>query len=206
MEMIGKKFGKLTVLELNEKDERKGVYYFCKCDCGCEKSINKYNLIKGKSKACGYCRESPNKKHGLSNTRISSIYRGMKDRCFNPNNYDYKHYGGRGITICEEWLGENGFMNFVFWSNDNGYREDLTIDRIDNNKGYSPDNCRWATRREQANNTRRNTFYEHNGEVHTISEWSRISGVRPENIIHRIQSGWKFEDAISSAKRVNQYI
>ncbi len=129
----------------------------------------------------------------------------MKQRCLNPNSEAYKHYGGRGITICEEW--KNNFYAFVGWAFNNGYSEELTLDRIDNNGNYCPDNCRWATRLEQAQNQRTNVVLTLNGETHTISEWSRITGIPRTTIQNRIYAGKdvKYVLTFPSKKGNNQY-
>lgn len=109
------------------------------------------------------------------NQRLAKIYHAMKQRCYNVNNTGYKNYGGRGIAICDEWL--ESPESFQEWALNNGYTDKLTIDRINNDKGYSPDNCRWATMKQQANNKRNNHFVTYNGETHTISEWADSLGV-----------------------------
>lgn len=108
-------------------------------------------------------------KHGQCGTRLYNIFRGMKKRCYNKNCKDFYKYGGRGITVCDEW--KDSFQAFYDWSIANGYFDNLTIDRIDNNKGYSPDNCRWVDIKTQSNNTRKNVFLTYNGETMTLAEW-----------------------------------
>ena len=118
----------------------------------------------------------------------------MKYRCYYQNHPSYKNYGGRGITVCQEWLDD--FMNFYNWSMANGYSDELTIDRIDVNGNYEPNNCRWATRKEQQNNMRNNVFLEANGERHTISEWSEITGINRSTISNRLRRGKSIKEAI----------
>ena len=122
----------------------------------------------------------------------------MKDRCYNKDNEHYKDYGGRNIKICEEW--KNNFANFVKWAKDNGYEKNLTIDRIDVNGDYCPDNCRWATRIEQANNKRNNIFITYRGETNTIAQWSRKTGISEDALERRYHKGWKEEDIFSEIK------
>ena len=116
----------------------------------------------------------------------------MKRRCYNPNNDSYIHYGGRGITVCDEWLDrENGFNNFYNWSMKNGYDDTLSIDRIDNNGPYAPWNCRWVTIKVQANNKRTNHLLTYDRYSFTISEWSEICELNPDAIIDRLEKGWE---------------
>lgn len=139
-----------------------------------------------------------NRKHGLSKTRIYRIYNNMKSRCYKEYSKSYKDYGGRGIKICDEWLGEDGFTNFYKWSIENGYKDFLTIDRIDNDKNYSPCNCRWSTRNVQNNNSRHVHMIEYCGEVKSISEWSKIKMISRNTIIKRLKMGWSIEKALNT--------
>ena len=124
----------------------------------------------------------------------------MKARCYNENNPGYPDYGGRGIKVCDQWLGENGFINFYDWAIESGFREGLSIDRIDVNGDYSPDNCRWADVFTQNNNTRRNKNYTWNGETHSLSVWGRIkpNGLGYETLRARLRDGWSVEEAFST--------
>ena len=133
----------------------------------------------------------------MHGTRIYRIHQGMKNRCYNPNEDSYKNYGARGITICDEWLGENGFINFYNWAITHGYRDDLTINRINNDGNYEPGNCNWATFKEQANNKRTNRVIEYMGESHTCSEWADIVSIPAYDICNRLDLGWSVEDALT---------
>lgn len=138
-------------------------------------------------------------KHGLKNTRLYRIWLGMKDRCNNPNTSRYLDYGGRGITVCDEW--NDDFKSFYDWSMSHGYSDILTIDRIDNDKGYSPDNCRWVTMLIQANNSRHNHNITYKGETHSLSDWSRILGLSFHLLSNRINRyGWSVENAFETPK------
>lgn len=134
--------------------------------------------------------------HGLSKTRLYRIYSKMKQRCYAPDNHEYRYYGGRGITICDEWL--QSFVAFYDWAMDHGYHDSLTIDRIDSNKGYSPDNCRWLSMKGQNNNRRCNLVITLNGKTQTLSEWSRELNL-PYGTIHRRITvlGWSIEEALT---------
>ena len=128
-------------------------------------------------------------------SRLRRIWSMMKNRCTNINTPSYKNYGGRGISICDEW---KSYPEFKKWALDNGYDDQLTIDRIDVNGDYCPSNCRWVTRFVQAGNTRANTFYTVDGETHFLNEWSRINHIKPATIIQRINRGWPVDKAIKT--------
>lgn len=200
-EMIGARFGRWTVVKETEpyiyKGKPKHKRYLCLCDCGNTKEVSKNVLRCGKSKSCGcWNREKPsnNIKHHMSETRIYYKYKGMKSRCLYPKCESYKYYGGRGIRICDEWNGEEGFNHFLRWSMDNGYDENMSLDRIDVDGDYSPSNCRWIPFREQAHN-KRNTIYK-DGE--SVAKLARERGiVQPHIARERIKNGWSLEDAIS---------
>lgn len=182
---IGKRFGRLTVLGYLPKS-KKGEMLDCLCDCGTRKPIRKHSVISGHSQSCG-CKweetktsSDSNKSHGKYRDRLYSVWHGMRQRCSNPKEREYHNYGKRGITVCEEW---NYFEPFREWAYANGYnpdranKHDCMLDRIDVNKGYSPDNCRWITNLEQQNNRQYHLRFTHNGETHTCSEWARILNV-----------------------------
>ena len=133
-------------------------------------------------------------KHGQRHTKLYEVWLTMKQRCSNPKTESYRLYGGEGKSVCDEWL--NDFQAFYTWSMAHGYSEGLSIERIDGNKGYSPDNCRWATQIEQANNTRRNHFITYADETHTIAEWARIRNLTYPALMHRIKRGWNVEKAL----------
>ena len=123
----------------------------------------------------------------------------MKQRCYNPNKPQYKDWGGRGITICDEWL--NDFMAFYDWAMSNGYQDNLTIDRIDNNKGYEPSNCRWVDHKIQNRNKRNNRNYTINGETHCLTEWCEILGLNRGTVKNRLRYGWSIEQSLELIKK-----
>ena len=182
--LVGQRFGRLVVLEDTKimVPNRTQTYQKCLCDCGNIVIVPKSYLKSEHTRSCGCWVKEMHTTHGLSQSRIYKVYSGMKKRCYDKNHKLYNRYGGRGITICDEWL--NDFMAFYNWSMANGYQDDLTIDRIDNNKGYSPDNCRWVTMLEQAQNTSKNVNITYKGKTQTISAWSRETGI-PQNTISR---------------------
>ena len=201
IDLIGKRFGRLVVIrEAGRK--RKEVVWECLCECGNTKIVNGYALRSGHTQSCGCyaikrAKES-NTKHGMFGTLIYRTYANMKNRCYNPKYHLFSHYGGKGVTVCDEWLGDGGFQNFYQWSMENGYRKGLSIDRIDNEKNYCPDNCRWVDMSVQQNNRTNNRRITDNGETHTMAEWARINGISYSTIQSRLNRGWKEEDAISS--------
>ncbi len=195
VDYIGKKIGKLTIVAFVEK--RKGhSYYLCKCDCGNEKTLCISNIVTGNTKSCGCIRKIGTRKtHGLSNTRIHHTWCGMKQRCYNINLKEYKYYGARGIKVCKEWIDD--FMNFYNWAIDNGYNDDLSIDRIDVNGDYEPDNCRWVTQKEQVRNVRTNKLISYNNETKCLSEWCEIFGLNYKKTEKRLREyGWSFEEIL----------
>lgn len=196
----GERFGKLVVIEQVGKKHGSALLR-CKCDCGKEKNIVNYSLLNGNSKSCGCgCLHIT---HGMSKTRINGIWFNMIQRCQNPHNTAYKYYGGRGISICAEWM---DFVNFYKWSMNNGYKENLTIDRKDNSLGYSPMNCRWTTFKVQANNTRKNVWIEYLGQTKTISQWSEITGLARCLISYRRTHGWSIEKILLTPARKSRIL
>lgn len=202
-DLTGRRFGRLVVLKRAEDIKGKTAWE-CLCDCGNIKCVKASNLKRGKTRSCGcYATEVKaaegrrRKKHGGFGTRLYRIYRGMWQRCYDKNVRQYSRYGGRGITICDEWMGDDGFENFRDWSLENGYSDTMSIDRIDNDCGYSPNNCRWATNKEQMNNRRNNVFLEVNGVRHIMAEWSDITGICRSTIKARHRAGWSDTDIIT---------
>lgn len=133
-------------------------------------------------------------KHGYAHTRIDHIYKTMIARCYYPNSISYPRYGAKGITVCDEWRADK--KTFFEWALFNGYAEDLTLDRIDPSKGYSPANCRWVDYITQNNHRKTNRFIEIDGVEHSIADWARISGLKQGTIQYRISHGWNSKDAV----------
>lgn len=201
-DLTGQVFGRLTALW--RVPDSHPIKWHCKCECGNEIDVITDSLKTGNTKSCGCLQKelaaNRLRKHGLGNTRINRIWDCMKTRCYDPNSASYENYGGRGITICDEWRGD--FMSFYNWSMTHGYADDLSIDRIDPNKGYYPENCRWATRETQSNNTRRNIVIDYNGEKHTMTQWARILNIPPTTLKARINRyGWSVERAFTEPVR-----
>lgn len=204
-DLTGKRFGNWTVIE---KRPNKGnrIMWLCRCDCGTEREVVSTQLTCGQSTSCGCKRVKSLKekftKHGMTDSRLYEIYQGMLKRCYNKNSEAYERYGGSGIVVCNEWLGEQGFEKFEQWALLHGYTESLTLDRYPNQKGnYEPSNCRWATAKEQSNNRKTNVYITRNGETHTMSEWCDILGLNYGLVNSRRQKGWSEDRLFDPPKR-----
>lgn len=193
------RFGRLVAIEPSGKDNHGGYVWRCICDCGKETDVRLSDLTQGKTKSCGCLHfetlsNGANKKHGMKQTRLYRIWRGIKTRCGNRNTPYFKNYGERGISVYEPW--RDDFFVFANWALNNGYAKGLEIDRINNDDGYYPWNCRFVTRTENSNNKRTNHTVTCRGETHTLAEWSKISGVQDYTIRQRLSRGWNEEKAI----------
>lgn len=205
--LIGHRFGKLVVIEYvgkqNKGTKENRISVKCKCDCGNETIVTVKNLKNGNTQGCGCTRGLACITHGCTSKhtddpngkRLFKIYRGILDRCNNPNNPNFKNYGGRGIKCCKEWT--DSFISFKEWALENGYSGNLSIDRINVNGGYCPENCRWATQKEQCNNKRDNIIISFQGESHTAQEWGEIVGIKPCTIRYRIHQGYTPEQVLT---------
>lgn len=201
-DISGQKFNRLTVIEFVGLNHRNESTWKCRCDCGNEIVIRREPLVTNHTKSCGCLRqeelkarkEHPHKvSHGLSHTRLYNIWCGMKARCNKPNSQASYRYYNRGIRVCDEW--NNDFESFYGWSIKNGYKENLTIDRIDNNKGYYPDNCRWVDMLVQMNNTEKTTSVTYKNITDTLSNWCRKLNKNYSMVRWRLENGWSVNDA-----------
>lgn len=201
-DLRGHKFGRLTVLDrasdyISPKGYHK-VRWNCICYCCNTCTIGAAELLNGDTTSCGcYGLEQRAKRmriHGQKGTPLYATWQGIKARCLNPNHKNYLLYGGRGITICDEWC--NSFESFESWAKTNGYSQGLTIDRIDNDSGYSPNNCRIVDRKAQANHRRNNRLLTINGETHNIKWWADYAGIKYIKLYQRIRHGQSPEQAI----------
>lgn len=206
-DLTGQKFNSWTVIRrVAYKSNR--IMWHCKCECGNERDLSSGQLTSGHSKSCG-CEKKKvlaqlRTTHGMRETRLYEIYQGVLKRCFNKNCHAYPLYGGAGVTVASEWLGTNGFENFVKWAFDNGYSDELTLDRYPNQKGnYEPSNCRWATMKQQNNNRKSNVYITRDGIIHTMSEWCDIFGLNYGTVNSRRQHGWS-EDRLFDPPRKNR--
>lgn len=198
-DLTGQRFGRLTVIDRADT-QNSHVRWRCRCDCGNITIVKGIHLKNGHTKSCGCLIEEATRNahstHSLSKTRIYETWCSMKSRCLNPQKRSYKNYGGRGITVCDEW--QNDFRTFYDWAIKSGYRDDLMIDRIDVNGNYEPSNCRWADRRTQNNNRRNNHYLTHNGETKTMRQWADDLGISYYVLRSRINnSHWSVERALN---------
>lgn len=188
--IIGKHFGRLIVLDFDHMGKHGESYWLCECTCPKHNKliVSRSSLIKRHTVSCGCYKSDLQRKlkttHGEHNSRLHNIWGNMKQRCSNKNNTNYQLYGERGIDICDEWYDD--FEAFRNWSVSNGYSDNLTLDRIDNDGYYCPDNCRWVDHYTQMNNTRKTRHIIYNGETHSISEWARILNVSYNLLYYRL--------------------
>lgn len=186
----------LTVIERVKNSARGQTRWRCLCSCGGEVVGLGYRIRSGRIKSCGCIKAVPEFRHGETKTRLYRIWADMKSRCTLPTAKYYKNYGGRGIKICDEW--SNDFVIFREWAYANGYADDLTIDRIDSNGNYEPSNCRWATWKEQENNTSHNVVITYNDKTMTLHQWSECLNIPYDTLRTRVvKRGWEIERAFT---------
>lgn len=198
-DLTGERYGRLTVLRFLDTAPNGHSRWLCKCDCGQETIVTRSNLLGGKQVSCGCKRREQagamNHTHGGSNSRLYSIWTNMITRTTNPKGSAYLRYGGRGIKMCPEW--RNSFETFREWALANGYTDDLTVDRINNDGDYEPSNCRWVPWSAQFNHrssTKRITF---NGETLSISQWAEKLNLSKTMLYQRFKAGWPVERALT---------
>ena len=199
-DLVGKKINRLTIVGVAGRSESRHIMLECRCDCGNTVFTRGVSLLSGRTRSCGCIRAEQaaklNRRHGGGGTRLYRIWTNMRDRCNNANTPAYSDYGGRGICISDEW---NDFEHFRAWALAHGYGDTLTIDRIDVNGNYCPENCRWVTQMDQCNNKRSNRLLTHNGETLTIAEWARRLNVNYFSLHDRItRLGWSAEKALTT--------
>jgi hypothetical protein len=204
-DITGRVFERLTVLEFVRVNKRK-AWWTCECSCGKKIVKASTDLIEGKMKSCGCLRRETTKRthtqHGMAGTKIYNIWKGMRTRCNCVGSQDYHHYGGRGITVCVRW---NSFANFYADMGDRPTAQH-TIERIDNDKGYSPENCCWITRRKQAQNRRNSIYITYEGETKILSEWARHLNILRSTLSRRLSVyGWSVEDAFTRKVRRKEH-
>jgi hypothetical protein len=200
IDLTGKRFGRLIVESIAPKDRHGNICWKVKCDCGNTKSVNSSVLLKGTTRSCGCLNQELRSarllSHGMTNTPTYRSWQAMKSRCSNPNDESYARYGGRRISVCDRWLGENGFKNFY---KDMGVRpKELTLERINNDGNYEPSNCKWATRKEQNRNTRTNRILEYGGRRQSLSAWAEEYGLNASLLSERLRNRWTIKKALNT--------
>lgn len=215
VDISGNKFGRLTALKVDHSDGHSN-FWLCKCECGNLIVVRLQHLRQGMTKSCGclqreICKTRGEKSkigertrtHGLSNHPLHNVWNGMKTRCYNRNHKYFHRYGGRGISVCDAW--RDNFLDFYNWCVDHGYKNGMTVDRIDNDGDYKPSNCRLVDYVEQANN-RSNTIYViHNGKSYTISDICKLTGLKRRTVYERIKKGLPFEEITNTELKKNQF-
>lgn len=201
-DLTGRVFGRLTCIEYAGPYVHKGSLWKCRCVCGEEVIVQQRHLSSGHTQSCGCLQKERIRNasitHGLSRndgkvSRLYSVWVGIKNRCFRVKSSDYKHYGGRGITICSEWL---EYKPFHDWAIAAGYKEGLSIDRINNDGNYDPANCRWVPMEKQFDNRRSSHFITFNGETKTVTGWAKSTGISRSAINSRLRRGWAAEEVL----------
>lgn len=221
-DLSGKRFGRLVAIKTCGISKGGGYRWLCQCDCGNEKIVPVSYLTTGQTRSCGCLhtevvikqnksqekRKSTaewnriyKKTHGQTKTRLYKIWQGMKKRCLDPNSHAYKDYGGRGISVCQEWV--DSFEAFFDWAIDSGYMEDLTIERKDNDGDYTPENCKWAGVFEQANNKRSNVYLTSDGKTQTLKQWADELGMNYSTMHSRLKMGWPVERVLREPTHAN---
>lgn len=204
IDLTGKTFENLKVLKRaesrREKNGKLRTYWLCQCKCGNIIEVRADDLKEKKKKSCGCSSNfTKGKYNGLSNTKIYTAWNHILQRCYNPKEKRYKNYGGRGIKICEEW--KNDFMSFYNWAIKNGYQEGLTIDRINNNGNYEPNNCRWVTDYIQRRNRTDSHYITIDNETKILTDWANTFNIKPNVVRNRIKLGWNEIDALKTPVR-----
>lgn len=199
IDITGQKFGRLTALKLHhiKKYSRSTHRYWeCQCECGNKCFVAQNQLTSGKTQSCGCLQNEYFKsKHNLHNTRLYNIWCNIKARCTNPKHPNYNTYGNKGIIICDEW--KTNFLSFYNWAVKNGYKDNLTIDRINVNGNYEPDNCRWVTRKVQGINRNTSKFITYNNKTLCITEWADLYNINRATLSWRLNHGWNIEEALN---------
>ena len=204
VDLTGQKFGRLTVVRFDHKENGR-KYYLCQCDCGNFKIVSNHSLKSGNTKSCGCLhkeiliqRNKDNRVHHPENERLLRIWRAMLHRCYKETDEHYDYYGGRGIKVCDGW---HDFETFQKWALANGYADNLTIDRLDGNKDYCPENCSWATMTVQNNHKSDTKWLTYKGKTQSLSDWCRELGLDYFRTKARLNSlGWSVEDAFEYGK------
>jgi hypothetical protein len=180
--------GQWVVISPDSAIIHRALFSLCRCSCGHEQLIENRRIVINDAHSCRKCANKGTPKHNKYKTRLYSIWKNMRSRCYIKGNNNYPHYGARGITICKAW---GDFMQFYSWSMENGYADNLTIDRHNNNGNYEPSNCRWVTQAEQLNNTRRNLLLTYERKTMTLKQWSKKTSTPYGTMRYRYKHGWE---------------
>lgn len=200
LQLTGQRFGRLVVIERVQNNIHQKTMWRCQCDCGNEVCVIGSRLKNGLTLSCGCLQKETAKQtlfiHGETSTRLHSIWKDMKRRCYNPRRKEWADYGGRGIDVCAEW--KESYMKFRDWALANGYNDNLSLDRVNNDRGYSPENCRWATNIQQAENKRNNITVEYDGREQCLGAWVREFGYSYGQCRwYVVERGWSWSDVIN---------
>ena len=204
IDLTGERFYRLYVIRqapnrVYKNGETKRCW-LCQCDCGNTIVVTTQELRNGDTRSCGCLKTELTKirltTHGKNRTHLHNVWKAMRKRCSNVNNKDYCRYGGRGIKVCDEW--QNDFLSFERWAINNGYIEGLTIDRVNNDGNYEPNNCRWVTHKDQCNNRCNSICITHNNESHSLSEWADLLNIKYSTLYSRYKKGWDAERILSN--------
>lgn len=195
--LIGERINKLTVIDVIHI-KNKGKHLLCKCDCGNEIAIYPYQFFQKTAKSCGCIQKRTGKIYNVSKLKypkLYSVWNLMRHRCYDKSNEKYKIYGNRGISVCDAW--KNDFLVFYEWAINNGYAHGLTLDRINVNGNYCPENCRWVTAKEQQRNRRNTIIIIYNNEKKSLTEWCEQLNIKPATVRWRLSNGWTPEKALT---------
>ena len=203
IDLMGQRFGRLVVIERAGTSKNGQVIWRCLCDCGKEADVLSISLRRGLTRSCGcLSREkvserttARNTTHGARHTKLYNTWRGMRERCENPSHKSYSDYGGRGISVCAEW---QDFTAFQKWALASGYKDGLSLDRIDSNGNYEPSNCRWADKKQQSRNRRSNHLITYKGQTKTAIEWAEQFHINRDTLAMRLKAGWSVEKALET--------
>lgn len=206
-DIIGDKFGRWTVISFSHVDESNILFFNCECSCGTKKKVRKGGLKQGASRSCGCLNLELVRKRAIQkkakgrvkDERLYNIWQSMKQRCNDENHSEFQRYGMRGIEVNEKW--NNSYAEFKSWALNNGYSDELSIDRIDNDGDYTPSNCRWSTPKEQANNRSNSLNISFEGEEMTLAQWSEKLNIPYSCLYGRLNNGWSVERSFSTPSR-----
>ena len=203
VDLTGLRFGSLTVVKRVANGNRVAMWE-CICDCGKTTVVSSSSLTRGHTRSCGcskveFCKRHFTK-HSASDSPLYVTWVDMKRRCYDERDHAYKNYGQRGISVCKEWL--ESFACFKEWAEGSGYQDGLSLERSDNSKGYCPENCKWATAKEQANNRRSNVNLTYNGQTRTLKQWSEVTGLSYNTLWWRWKTGWDVPSLLQTPQRV----